>query len=356
MFEEILNAGSSLWDSAIGGAGPTTAGPVAQAPQAGGQDAPQQQAGGGDSSLLGQAGQTIDDLGRGLQQEGIFGLFDIGGMLDRQEAQRELAGNFKVVPDGTPGGAENQVTQEQFEKIARTYSDIRMGRSDIKFDLPAGMSDTDADAYRNGTMKDIGRILETKTGRELIGELSDNERPDGSHRTTYLEGKSSDPRNAETTGGAGAEGTDAHPGAGSDSHIHYDPGSIWLPEAGATNGEPWLPMRSDVQLYHELTHSYHQTHGTAASGKVTKESLDAAHVGEFDLSRTDIDYDVDRLEQQSVGIGEFTHEQYTENAYRAARARLGAAGGPGVVGGVGGDVGMEQRDTYSEPGFGAPVH
>ena len=250
--------------------------------------------------------------------------------------------------------SENQVTESEYQAMARNYSDIRMGRADLQFDLPADMDPADAAAYRQGAMQDIGRIMQTSTGRDLIGQLSHNVDADGDHRITHIAGNDPDPQNAHADGNPGALGTHDHPGAGGDSTVHYNPGSVWTPMPGATNGEPWMPMRSDVQLFHELTHSLNQTHGTIPDGMVTEQSLDDAHVPADDVSRLDIDREL-RLEHQAVGIGEFAGACISENAYRAARARIGALGGPGIVGGPGGDVGMQQRGTYGEHGLGDPI-
>lgn len=296
------------------------------------------------SGMIGGALQSAGDLARGFSQEGLGGMLDPQGMMDRQRAQRELAQQFNIVPDGTPGiRQENQVSEAQFREIARTYSDIRMGRSDLQINLPANMDPKDAEAYRQGTMRDIGRILQTETGRDLIGQLSHNTDEHGNHRVTSIAGNDADPQNAH-----------AAPGNNSSSTVTYNPGSTWVPQPGARNGETWMPMRSDVQLFHELTHSMHQTHGTSQSGTVTKQDLDNAGVPANDPSRRDIG-NVDREEQATVGIGAFRNAEISENSYRRARQTIAGLKGPGIVGGSGGDVGMQERNTYGEYGLGAPI-
>lgn len=54
---------------------------------------------------------------------GIGGLLDPSGMLDRQQAQRDLAGRFQVLPDDFVGPRrDNQVSQEEYQRIARARS------------------------------------------------------------------------------------------------------------------------------------------------------------------------------------------------------------------------------------------
>lgn len=320
-----------------------------------GNERPAEQASGG-SFMGGLVGQFLPgDLGRGIAQEGLSGMLDPAGVMDRQRAQRELQAQFNIVPDGTPGvRSENQVSEEQFREIARQYSDIRMGRSDLQFDLPAGTDPADAQRYREGAMQDIGRIMQTESGRDLIGQLGNNTAPDGTHRITRIGGNDPDPQNAHAHGNPGDVGTPDHPGAGGDSRVTYNPGSTWVPQPGATHGEPWMPMRSDVQLFHELTHSLHQTHGTLASGNVTQQDLDDAGVSATDPARRDINRE-DRAEHQAVGIGAYGNSSISENEYRRARQRIAGLGGPGIVDGEGGDRGMRLRETYGEHGLGDPI-
>lgn len=46
-----------------------------------------------EAGVLGHFGQLASDFGHGLSQEGLMGLLDPVGMMDRQEAQHELRGN-----------------------------------------------------------------------------------------------------------------------------------------------------------------------------------------------------------------------------------------------------------------------
>ena len=111
MFDAIGDVGGAIWDAVAPNFQPVD-------PQRGSQGAPR--GGQSDGTFLGDLGQTLGDVGRGLSQEGLGGLFDPSGMMDRQSAQRELAGNFNVVPDGTPGiRSENQVKPPLTSKVLR---------------------------------------------------------------------------------------------------------------------------------------------------------------------------------------------------------------------------------------------
>ncbi|MCB9559182.1 MAG: hypothetical protein H6709_23955 [Kofleriaceae bacterium] len=79
---------------------PALAEPVANTPTGPGRGAPS--IAGTEDGVLGHAGQLLADLGRGLGQEGWLGLLDPVGLLDRQQAQRELRGNFEIIDPAHP--------------------------------------------------------------------------------------------------------------------------------------------------------------------------------------------------------------------------------------------------------------
>jgi hypothetical protein len=93
-------------------------------------------------------------------------------------------------------------------------------------------------------------------------------------------------------------------------------------------------------MFHEMTHAWHELRGTDdASGIVTQPGLNGSM---RDANRGDIN----SWEHQAVGLG--AHQADTspnENSYRAARARIGAAGGASVVPG---DAHMALRGDYGD--------
>lgn len=248
-------------------------------------------------SIWGRIGQTVGDMGRGLKQEGLSGLLDPTGMLDRQRAQRELSDRFQVVPDNFKGPrASNQVSEAEYERIAHTFSDIRMGRGDLTIDSSdfSPFAGKDRKAWKQGIESNIADMMMTQGGRDQITGLSNNVTrnddgtarrslwglgPEVHHHTTVkpffgasdgvdAQGrpKWKDPgwlgRNASTLRydnatttpqGSGAERdpTTSARGTGTDSVININPGSI-------------LGLRSDVVMDHEMQHALNQTQGTNA--------------------------------------------------------------------------------------------
>lgn len=311
------------------------------------EDAPQ--------GFLGGMMQSVGDFSRGLSQEGLGALLDPAGAVDRQRAQRELAGMFNVMnpedmvsrPDQPDGpSAENTVTPEQFQQIARQYSDIRRGRTDIQFNT-AGLNDEDAAAYRRDTMHDLASIMQTSGGRDLIGQLAQN---DKGHQTTLSPlfrtnaagnydptlGRDNTNGFASPVGdGANAyRSADGTSGAGVNSRVRYNPGMGGIAPADADlSQDHWLPWRSDVLLYHELVHSLDQTRGT----------MDPTRAGN-DGDGVPYDQRVKRSEHRAAGLGIYANEPISENAYR--RARRDIATNSGGVGVRDGDATMPDRDTY----------
>jgi len=285
-------------------------------------------------------GHLVGDLGQGFAQEGLAGLGDMSGMLDRQHAQRELADKFDIVTDDQlaerKDAAGNVVTPEQFQQLARTYSDIRLDRSDLLIDSSDFTDPAKAAAFEQDTMGDIGNLMQTRSGRELIDNLSDQV---SDHKTTINLNRDSsgnpDTSNAEGGGNPTATGSD-HDYTGKDARIKYvpgDAGGIQQPD----HPQPWLPMRSDITLFHELVHAFHATEGDISQGLLTTqrdEGANAIDVGEM------------RMEYQAVGLGVHADNDLTENAYRKERAAIGASGvGARTSGGVG-DADVVQRNQY----------
>lgn len=289
-------------------------------------------------SLLSRIGQGIGDIGRGISQEGLGGLVDPAGIIDRQRAQRELAGKFQVVgPDYHGPRNSNTVSQEEYQRIAHTYSDVRMGRGDLTLNT-AGLSPEAAAKFRAGAMDDIGTMMQTATGRAEINALSHNPLRDGTgkprldaaghethHKTTLSDG-SADPTNAGAMWANAADS--ANPLKGTDSNITYIPGH-------SINS-----TRSDVILAHEMRHSMDETQGNIDMAKVGAADSVVADRGKYA-----------EFEHQAVGLGRYSGESINENAYRRERAAMGAAGATGLVGpradGGAGDVGMVQRTSYN---------
>jgi len=296
------------------------------------------------TSVFGQMGQTLGDLGRGISQEGLGGLLDPEGMRDRQAAQHELRSRFDVVPDDFVGPRlPNQLTEAEFEQQAHTYSDIRMNRSDIHFD------GGDDQSYRDGAMTDMANLMQTPAGRQLLGTLANNTAgevdADGNpiHHTTTLRPFLDASGNPDTTNsdempvdasGQNVMGTtsgDARTtnGTGNDTVVRYNPGVNVAPPSST---DPWWPARSDVILMHEMTHAYHDTQGDTDNTRVLNTDGPGA-AGSQPM----------RYEHQAAGLGLYNGAAVSENAYRDQRREIGAAGGAGVQPG---DVGMAHRDVY----------
>lgn len=301
-------------------------------------------------------GQTIQhavDLGHGFAQEGLRGLLDYSGMLDRQAAQRELASRFNVIPDGTPGmRSQNQVSESQYEAIARQYSDIRLGRTDIEIDptaLPDGQS---MQQYRTDLMELLANQLQTESGRTLISGLAENrhvttfgplfgedDQLDNTNAVTSLVDDKG--RSRKTTDRAVGRNKAGAPGKGYDAIIALNPGAEFI---GVDNV---VEQRPDVALYHEMMHAYTHTHGITARGDVRAGDAPATGPALTNEQQVNVDFDAilgtGRREHQAAGLGRFANESLSENAYRRERSEIGWRG----VGVQPGDHAMPAREAYT---------
>jgi hypothetical protein len=261
--------------------------------------------------------ETISDFTSGVLDEGFAGLLDPAGMMDRQDAKRDLAPYFGITPDdfeGTPRN--NEVSQDQFDEIAKTYSDIRMGRGDIQFDTSEMANEKEEAKYRDAAMTDIAMIMQTPSGRRLIDTMNDN-RTD--YRTVIQPSFYSvwDEREEKTFDHAA--GGDGRAIAGEDGveELRYKPGG---PAHNYGN-------RSDVILAHELEHARHHMNGTIATGDFYggPKHPDSPH---FDPVE-DKNVVVPNAERQATGLTNLDglHPTdgagCTENQYRYERNQIG---------------------------------
>ncbi len=290
------------------------------------------------ANMWARMGQTIGDFGRGLSQEGLGGLLDTSGMMDRQAAQRELKSKFDIVPDGFVGPRmPNQLTEKEFEQQAHVFSDIRMGRSDIKF------GDKTDQKYRDGAMNDMARMMQTSSGRQLLDTLANNTAGEKDakgnpvHHTTTLQpflkkDGTPDTSNSDELGLDVKNHADEN-GTGVNTRVRYNPG------LDVGNGkQPWWPGRSDVILMHEMTHAYYDTQGTTDNGMVDPKTGDGVkgNIGAYKNT-------LHRYEHQAAGMGHYENAPISENKYRDERRLMGDAKAPGSIPG---DAGMAHRDYY----------
>jgi hypothetical protein len=286
------------------------------------------------------SGAELDTLSvAAARQEGFGAPLDPQGSIDRQLAQRELRRNFEIVAEDAPREAGSQVTEVEFERIARLYSDIRLGRTHLHVDstsFDAG-EERAAAHYRRNLMGQLGRILQTGTGRALVDELAHNEHGHDVNFQRYRDASGREVRNDATAmWGSRADAED--PRKGTDSTVSINPGVDDYVVGRPTDA--WRHQRGDVALFHELTHALHEVNGTLdPRGAVEEEGLDHSW---RDLSSVE---PIAGYEHQAVGLGRHRRDRGpNENRYRRERASIGAHGGDTVVPG---DVGMAQRTDYS---------
>ena len=247
-------------------------------------------------------------------------------------AKEKLKDKFNVSKEG--GEGMNDVTPEQFDKLAKLYNNIEKGNTDIKFDTSAFGKDKDAAGNAKGmAMEDIAKMMQTPSGRKMLEGLADNQSgekdKDGNpvHKKTTLkltDNKFDEPqcqeegmqaaRNAnDKEGGDAIEKKSTTPGVGTNAEITYRPGERKeLPDGPMATG--------DTTLFHEMAHAYHMTHGTkeASSETVQTEGKDKG---------------VRKEEHAATGVGAHADDEMTENQYRAERRALG-------------DEDMQPRETY----------
>jgi len=310
------------------------------------------------TSMFGQVGQGIADFASGIGHEGLSGLLDFGGMMDRADARRDLAKKFSVVDNAADARLPNQVTSAQYDQIASTYSNIRRGRTDLQID---GSASSDPGQFKADMMDDIGDIMQTRSGRDLIGKLANNVNHDEAgnavHRTTTLSpfltaAGAPDNKNAKADidhePGVGAPFEDGRPGIGADAGVRVNP--------NLDVETSKVRYRSDVALFHEMVHALHGTRGTndmshvQSTDGVARELRKGSAFGalgellHLDDMRIDADskHPLSRHEHQAAGLGLYADDRVTENAYRRERGAVAWSGK-----GMAGDLLMQERQRYT---------
>lgn len=319
MFEEMLEALHNPFGSSTAPAAPPTDAPAGtghEVDQSGGS--PVSPAAANPAAAAHMFGGLFDFGEPGMKEVVKDGREAIRDYLNVEQAKDDLKGKFKIGDETGP----NAVSQEEFDKIAKLYSDIRAGNSDIKFDT-RGMTPEKAAELKKKALDDMGTMLTTPAGRKLLGELADNESVDPNdptktlhHRTTLrLTDSAFEENDCDAKGMAAAraardkaagdeiEKRSTTPGVGNDAEVTIHPGLT------KTLDGPGVESTGDTALFHELVHAHHITHGTKihSSQVVTDEGRDQGQNME---------------EWATVGLGRFANDELTENEYRRQRMDL----------------------------------
>jgi hypothetical protein len=181
------------------------------------------------------------------------------------------------------------------------------------------------DVVKRETMKDLVRIAQTGVGRDLLDEVSTNRGGPQVGIHSYSEKFNPDAGRAKS---------------GAEDYVNYTPQAFKDRDArphvrgeakdmrAAKKTNPWqLNNRTDVTLFHELTHAMHfQTGALDPLGANANELVDdktAVHDVDKPFDGPQGPAGVRKEEYRTVGLGEFKDDPITENAYRKARQDLG---------------------------------
>jgi NleD-like pathogen effector protein (putative zinc metallopeptidase) len=245
-------------------------------------------------------------------------------MMDHEKAKHELADKFEIVGDDFKGEKHsNTVSEDEYRKVAATYSDIRQDKADLKINPDFFFPEQRADA-KNKAMDDIGTMMQTAEGRAVVERLANNTAagdvgPDGQplHHTTTLMLANYDEDNPHADGKERRRNPDgSYTTKGTNSELDYSAGhTLNTPKP---TEEKWAHQeRSDVTLFHEMVHAVHQTDGSYDADVMADSEKIKSDAGKIDLRRD---------EYKSVGLNGMSNTTdgvvTTENAYREARNHI----------------------------------
>ena len=310
-----------------------------------------------------EVGEGMDTMSQIWEREGANALLDPVGALDRHNARDELASRFEVVGDDFVGPRNhNQVSAEEYDRIVQTYSDIRLGRGDLTIDTSEMTDDNQESTYRQGVMDQIGDMMETTSGRNMIYQLHNNvmENDSGDDRSfigdtdvtgSWIEGMGSERHRHTTiralyndtngdgnllndsTSAANYNNTNAYAdayGAGGETGTVDTSGrNNWSRDASGNRGQGtastiWFnptaqvgnlaAADSDVVLAHEMQHALHENQGTMATGTYAGAGPDGGNIANFERQAVGLNYQGGSAKDPQI---------CPENTYRAERNQLG---------------------------------
>jgi hypothetical protein len=303
--------------------------------------------------------QPPGSTGRGLGGA-MEALADPKGALDRMAASKELLANksFSLLPPGATGPhAANALSQEEFDKVVRTYSDIRLGRGDLTIDT-AEMGKAEGAAYQKQIMGDVTKIMQTESGRRQIMGMSNNVLKDDQGRALDEKGNVAQPGqevHRHTTIGANYQ-MDVDPATGKPSVTPDNANAFAAPAVrqNETRGyrdpktgaqglgldaqvrinpavESVTGTRSDLLLAHELEHARHTTQGIMEPGVIQYGQGPKDIPSEMPVITPGGANVVYAREHQAMGVGNYPMypqrggkvEGMTEAAYVAERNAMG---------------------------------
>jgi hypothetical protein len=183
--------------------------------------------------------------------------------------------------------ADNMVSQEDFDAISKTFAQVMLGQGHLKIDT-AGLDEKGTAEYRAKMFEDLGSIMQTKSGRAMVSQLVAG--PNEHDTVLKPRFKNGDPSHGLDTENGEAEEKDTAnavlKGRGSDTDVTVNPGAF---VSNPNAADKWLPMRSDVLLYHEMVHALDQTRGTLRLDDIVGGQDGGHH----------------ECEHAAVGLGEF---------------------------------------------------
>jgi len=263
------------------------------------------------------------DLVNALAARGVTDPITIAA--DLAAARVELAPRFTISDTADPSrDAPNTITPAEFEQVAQTYSAIRLGNSDLRIAPPTAddIDPKETASFQGRAMDDLAAILQTRSGRQLIGSLANQP----AHHKTVLMDLGDGTASMASPNASGLEADDNETGVNLRNNVgvaaatvHYRP-------------DRYGPNRSDDLLFHELVHAQGEVTGTQAP-ETAVNAADGALPGDAGVSQE---------EYRTVGLGRFASGAITENVYRAERRAIGASGAGALVG----DADLPDRKNY----------
>lgn len=221
----------------------------------------------------------------------------------------------------------NEISAGELDVYADLFSSIREDKMSLKIDTGV------EPMLKAEMMKDIAKILQTGSGRTLVGDLATGGMGKEVTIGTSQTSGDFDKLNAHQLSDNVFDAAD--PTRGTGSQVKYMPGAFGKLNKGLNveNGDAVnMPAAStaDTTLFHELTHARHAAQGVFkplanSPAGLTPEVVGDAHIEDAVLagnSHALKDKNVNMEEWATVGLGPHAADEITENAYRREQRKI----------------------------------
>ncbi len=260
--------------------------------------------GGGDAPAPAASG----DAGHGAAQGGLAPEAQkLADEANSKAAHDLLAQKMKVMDDPSGEHKPNEVSKEEFEKMASLYANLLGNKTNVTFDATGAK---DPAAFKQAALGDIANMMSTTAGRTLLDQMVKPDDKDGKDTAMPFHIKYTDNKFG---GNANREWDYDNNKFKDEVYVQY--------AAGTEKDDGMTHYTGDSTLFHEMTHALHHRDGTAVAASPDHQvnPVDARDTGvqQEEYNTVGLDHDGHQVATVVNGV------EISEREYRKEMAANG---------------------------------